>query len=375
VDFYSSVAPGLVIVFALFVSLLCFRRIRRLSVKPCAKWRRICERIALSAAIVMFLAAAASTAFNALAIHHYRAVYPPQGRLYTVDGYKMHLYCTGEGSPTIVLDAGLGNDSLIWANVQPTLSQTTRVCSYDRAGFGWSDLQPSPRDADRITDQLHALLTQAGTKGQIVLMGHSIAGLYIRDYAVRYPENLSALVFVDGSTPLQEDRFPGRTKLVLLKAKLELLQTKWLYVLGIPRITGECNIGEGFDASAGKMLSEDQCRAGLFTALQREDESFHQSGEETIHTGPFGDLPILIFSQDNHPSGGEPLSKIDEIWDQMQEELKSLSTRSRRIIAKGSSHYIQIDRPDLLNSKVADLIRQMRGEALPSIDYGTTKAE
>jgi hypothetical protein len=153
---------------------------------------------------------------------------------------------------------------------------------------------------------------------------------------------------MDGSTPLQEDRFPGRTKLVLLKAKLELLQTKWLYVLGIPRITGECNIGEGFESSAGKMLSQDQCRAALYTALEREDDNFHQSGKETIHTGPFGDLPILIFSQDNHPSGGEPRSKVDEIWDQMQEELKSLSTRSRRIIAKGSGHYVQVDRPDLL---------------------------
>ena len=374
-DLYSSVAPGLVIVFALFISLLCFRRIRVLSAKPYARWRRICEWIALSAAIVVFLAAAASTLFNALAIHHYRAIYPPQGRLYTVDGYKMHLYCTGEGSPTIVLDAGLGNDSLIWANVQPTLSKTTRVCSYDRAGFGWSDLQPRPRDAHRITDQLHTLLTHAGIKGPIVLMGHSIAGLYIRDYAARYPQNLSGLIFVDGSTPLQEDRFPGRTKLVLLKAKLELLQTKWLYVLGIPRITRDCNIGEGFEISAGKMLSEDQCRAGLYTALEREDEDFPQSGKETIHTGPFGDLPILIFSQDNHPSDSEPPSKVDEIWNQMQEDLKGLSTRSRRIVAKGSGHYIQADRSDLLNSEVTAFIRQIRGEALPSIDYGTTKTE
>ena len=68
------------------------------------------------------------------------------------------------------------------------------------------------------------------------------------------------------------------------------------------------------------MLSEDQCRAALLTALERESENFRQSGEETIHTGPFGDLPILIFSQDNHPSASEPRSKEDEIWDQMREE-------------------------------------------------------
>jgi hypothetical protein len=157
---------GLVIGFALFASGFCFHRIRMLSTKPYARWRRIGERIILSLVIFVFLAAGASTAFNALAIHHYRAIYPPRGKPYTVDGYKMHLYCTGEGFPTIILDAGLGNDSLIWAKVQPVLSKTTRVCSSDRAGFGWSDRRPSPRDANRIADQLRELLNQAGITGR-----------------------------------------------------------------------------------------------------------------------------------------------------------------------------------------------------------------
>jgi pimeloyl-ACP methyl ester carboxylesterase len=371
-DFDSFVAPVLVVVVALVVSWFGFRRIRVLSIKSYAKWRRICERIVLSLVLLVVVAAGASTAFNTLAIHYYRAVYPARGRLYAVDGYKMHLYCTGEGSPTIVLDAGLGNDSLIWTNVQPTLSKTTRVCSYDRAGFGWSDPQSGPHDADRIADQLHTLLNQAVITGPIILMGHSIAGLYIRDYASRYPQNLSGLIFVDGSTPLQDDRLPATDP---GNPRLELLEAKWLYVLGIPRITGGCKIS-GFESSAGKMLSEDQCRPSLFTALGREFESIRQSGNETIHTGPFGDIPILIFSQDTQPtSSTAPPSKEDEIWNQMQEELKRLSTRSRRIIAKGSSHYIQIDRPDLLNSEVASFIRQIRGEALPAPDYGSTKTE
>ena len=267
---------------------------------------------------------------------HYRTVYPPQGKLYTVDGYKMHLYCTGEGSPTIVLDAGLGNDSLIWANLQPTLSKTTRVCSYDRAGFGWSDPQASPRDAHRITDQLHMLLTQAGITGQIVLMGHSIAGLYIRDYATRYPQNLSGLIFVDSSTPLQDERLPAEyrdddSKLGLLKAKLEFLGIKWLYVLGLPRITGGCNIGQGFKDSAGKMLSEDQCRPSLWTALGHENESIPQSENETIHSGPFGDIPILIFSEDTQPSTSiEPLSKEDEMWSKIWNQMQEIGRASCR---------------------------------------------
>jgi pimeloyl-ACP methyl ester carboxylesterase len=81
---------------------------------------------------------------------------------------------------------------------------TTQVCSYDRAGFGLSDPIPAPRDADHIAEELHDLLIQANVKGPIVLMGHSIAGMYIRDYATRYPAELAGLIFVDSATPLQE---------------------------------------------------------------------------------------------------------------------------------------------------------------------------
>ena len=89
------------------------------------------------------------------------------------------------------------------------LSKATRVCSYDRAGFGWSDPRPDPRDADHIVAELHGLLSAAAIAGPIVLIGHSIAGLYIRDYTARYPANVAGLVFVDASTPLQDDRFPA----------------------------------------------------------------------------------------------------------------------------------------------------------------------
>ena len=202
------------------------------------------------------------------------------------------------------------------------------MCSYDRAGFGWSDPRPGPRDANRIADQLHILLNHAGITGPIILMGHSIAGLYIRAYATRYPQNLSGLVFVDGSTPLQDDRFPDADTGNL---KFELLEEEWLYILGIPRIRGDCKI-QGFEDTAGRKLSEDQCRPSLFPAVGREEESIRQSGNETIHSGPFGDLPILIFSQDTQSdSSNEPPSKEDEIWNQMQEESTCLQQPTQEI--------------------------------------------
>jgi pimeloyl-ACP methyl ester carboxylesterase len=191
---------------AILLVALCIRRLRALRQGEFSKGRRITERVLLSCAIFVCAFLAGTTIYNAAALRYYRAIYPPPGKIYRVGGHDMHLYCTGEGSPTIVLEAGGGNDSLTWTKVQPELSETTRVCSYDRAGFGWSQPQPPPRDADTIARELHALLQQAGVQGPIVLMGHSRAGMYIRAYNHLYPEQVNGLIFVDVGAPLDDDR-------------------------------------------------------------------------------------------------------------------------------------------------------------------------
>ncbi len=175
--------PIAIALVAILLIALSIRRLRTLQRTPHGKWRRITERVLLSLAILLFVVAAGSTIFNATALRYYRAIYTAPGKIYRVNGHDMHLYCTGEGSPTIVLEAGGGNGFLKWAKVQTGLSKTTQVCSYDRAGFGWSTPGPDPRDADTIASELHALLQQAGVRGPLVLMGHSMGGIYIRAYA------------------------------------------------------------------------------------------------------------------------------------------------------------------------------------------------
>jgi pimeloyl-ACP methyl ester carboxylesterase len=377
----NIIAPGAVLLVALLVCVACVVRMRGLRRKNYGKWRRVSEMSVLALVILLAATVGVGAAFNAVASQYFFSRHSAPGKLYEVDGYKMHLYCTGEGSPTLILDAGLGNDSLIWANVQPELSKITEVCSYDRAGFGWSEPRPKPRDAKRLTDELHGLLAAAGVTGPIILMGHSISGLYIRDYATRYPQNVSGLVFVDGSTPLQNDRFPAEMQLAEKNESVELRKLEWLSVLGIRREMGGCAPEEeGFSKSAAKMIAEDECRTSVLVAAAQELSSVPQSGEETIHSGPFGDLPILIFSQDlNQPplpgfsaEAGKSLSKT---WNEMQEDFKNLSTRSRRIIAKGSTHYVQVDRVSLLNGEVTNFIKQIRGEMPEPTDYGSTKTE
>lgn len=365
-NFHYVFLPTLIVLIAIGIVWFSLRRVARLGNRPVSRGRKITERVVLSCISVAAVAIAASSAWNAIALH---MVHPP-GQQFVVDGHPMRIDCMGRGSPAIILDAGLGNDGLIWGGVQPVLAKTTRVCSYDRAGFGWSDPRPLPRDADHIATELHGLLTAAGVQRPVVLMGHSIAGIYIRDYATRYPADVAGLIFVDGSTPLQNRNPAFRAEFAGHSMDwARKLQMQALFVAGVPRLFGQCSQPfPGFDAVAAKLQAEDLCRRG--TAADGEAASFDRSGEETVRTGPYGALPILIFSQDP----GRDNSSIAQAWNQMQEDLKKLSTRSRRIIAKGSTHYIQLDRPDLIEREVPLFIEQIRGTA-PQPEYGLTTTE
>ena len=372
VDIHSAVLPALIVLICILVAWSSLRRIGSLRRKSYPAWRKLTERIVLSLIALGAVVVAASSGYNAIALYRFRAHAP--GWMYAVNGHRMRIDCMGSGSPTIVLDAGLGNDGLIWGGVQPVLAKSTRVCSYDRAGFGWSDALPPPRDADHIAAELHGLLATAHISGPIVLMGHSISGIYIRDYATRYPAEVAGLIFVDGSTPLQNRNPAFKTEFARgSQPWYKTLMNSAVFAVGIPRWLGQCT-GRipGFDAAAAKLLAEDQCR-DRSGAIAAELENFDRSGEETVHTGPYGALPILIFSQDTAKgiSEGEP-RELGNAWNQMQEDLKKLSTRSRRIIAKGSGHYIQVNRADLIEREVPLFLEQVRDTAPEPANYGAT---
>jgi len=124
--------PIAIVLVAILVVALSIRRLRTLQRTPHAKWRRITERVLLSLVILLCVIAAGSTIFNAAALRYYRSIYPAPGTIYRVNGHDMHIYCTGEGSPTIVLEAGLGDDSLKWGKVQPELSNFQKLREFAR---------------------------------------------------------------------------------------------------------------------------------------------------------------------------------------------------------------------------------------------------
>ncbi len=138
--------------------------------------------------------------------------HPMAGALYDVGGHRLHLSCTGTGSPTVVLVNGLGEISPLWSGVTAQVSRTTRVCAYDRAGQGWSDDVARSQDGRAVAADLHTLLAHAGEHGPYVLAGHSSGGTLALTYAARYPTQVAGMVLLDSSSPHQftdQPDFPG----------------------------------------------------------------------------------------------------------------------------------------------------------------------
>jgi pimeloyl-ACP methyl ester carboxylesterase len=178
--------------------------------------------LAVLAGLVVLLAIVGAIYQSVESSNDLRAHSPP-GRLVEVNGYKMHLYCVGDGSPTVILESGLGDNWLSWYKVQPALAKFTRVCSYDRAGVGWSDAQPEPPVSRNIAHHLHGLLNNAGVKPPYVLVGHSMGGIHLRVYQNVYPSDVVGMVLVDSSHPDQWKRYPSPLMKWVRLQRLELL--------------------------------------------------------------------------------------------------------------------------------------------------------
>ena len=280
---------------------------------------------------------------------------PMEGQLVNVGGRKMHIDCTGTGSPVVVLDSGLGDSYLSWRKVEPEIAKFTRVCSYDRSGLGYSDSSSRARTSQVISEELHSLLQAASIPPPYVMVGHSMGGYDVRVYTSLYRSEIAGIVLVDASHPDQENRFPPELKNLEGSWRREAEFVAYSMPLGIPRLLGLC------EESAVARAAD--CNWHAAEEQLSEIRSFSESAAETAQTGSLSDLPLAVLSHDpDKPSNDLPadLAKsTNEAWEKMQEDLTHLSTRGTQTIAKNSSHYIQVDRPDV----VVDAIRKIVGQA------------
>jgi pimeloyl-ACP methyl ester carboxylesterase len=284
--------------------------------------------------------------------------HPMPGRLVNVGGYKMHFHCTGQGSPTVVLDSGLGDSYVSWQKVQLQIAQFTSVCSYDRAGTGYSDSSPRRRTSKDMAEELHTLLHNAAIAGPIILVGHSMGGYDVRLYTSLYRTDVAGMVLVDASHPDQENRFPAALRDMEKGWLREAEFLEFTMPFGIPRVTGLCDPDPAIRAV--------ECNFHTARENVAEMKALGESAAQTAATGSFGDLPLAVLSRDpDKPLTNLPadLAKpLNGAWEKMQEELAHLSTKGTQVIAKGSAHYIQLDRPDVVVDAVRKVVDQARQE-------------
>jgi len=285
-----------------------------------------------------------------------RRFHPMPGQLVDIGSYKMHIYCAGQGSPTVILDAGMGDSFISWHKVQPEIAKFTRVCSYDRAGIGYSDSSPRPSTSKDFAQELHTLLLNAGVPQPLILVGHSMGGFDVRLYASLYRNELVGMVLVDSSHPEQQKRLPPELKDLDATWQREQEFFEFTMPFGIPRLLGFC----GNEAAVRAV----DCNFHSVRESVAELKAISESAAQTAATGSLGDIPLMVLSHDPdtpQPDLPEDLVKpANDAWQQMQEELAQLSSKGKQVIAKNSGHYIQLDRPDLVIKAVRSVVDQAR---------------
>jgi len=222
---------------------------------------------------------------------------PAPGQLVDAGGFKMHIHCTGEGSPTVILVSGLDDFSVMWSSVQPEIAKVARVCSYDRAGLGWSEASPSPRTSANMVKELHTLLVNANVEGPYVLVGHSFGGALARLYVHTYPDEVVGLVLVDAAPPELFERIPAWSKAIEAKIKmfhiLEPLSSFGLFALSSNSIP---NRGLPDDALAQYRAISVATDYWKNTTIENEMIESNLA-EINAANASFGDLPLIILSR------------------------------------------------------------------------------
>jgi pimeloyl-ACP methyl ester carboxylesterase len=292
------------------------------------------KRSLIRLSIGIFVLAIAGMIYQTAATEADQRKYPPPGVLVNVDGHKMHIYCMGEGSPTIILDHVGGGSSMDWALIQPKLAEHTRVCAYDRAGFGWSDYNPAPRTLAEQVNELHTLLTGANEPGPYILVGHSYGARVDRVYAAKYPEEVAGMVLMDAGILADDPRYPAEMQSDFESEDNMLRAARWLAPFGLVRVTRPLMGFPTYD-----LPEEARLASASFAVLPHYFQSLIADGDamptvlrEEREVTSLGDIPLLVLV------ATEPDDAVRKVWSQANIEMATLSTKGSYQIVNGATH-------------------------------------
>ena len=324
---------------------------------------------------------AAAVAAGQLARRRMAERFPPPGRMVDIGGYRLHLLCQGEGGdrpgPTVVLEGGLGDPGISWAAVMPGVAGVARVCAVDRAGSGWSEESPRPRDVATIVDELRATLEAAGISGPYMLVGQSLGGLVARLVALRHREEVAGMVLVDATPEDYLEQAPESVRVTMERmtklagpmfAVPRALAAAGVFALRPSLVPGANDVPEavGRDRYRALMALGGGLKA-LTATMKLLDASRSQVREARVAAGerPFGDLPLVVLSagKEGEIPGGVPEEDQranTELWRDLHRQMAAESSAGRWELVDGSGHMIHHDRPDAVVATIREVVEAAR---------------
>ncbi len=293
---------------------------------------------------------------------------------------RLNLYCTGSGSPTVILDTDSDDSSLSWRFVQPAVARLTRVCSYDAAGLGFSDPAPAPRDASAYANDLKELLTRAHIAGPYVLVGYGFSGLSDRLYVDRYPRDVAGIVFVDPDVPYRNQRFAS----IVSALKPMTDDTSFIASLRTcERAAASHQLEDGSKAFKTCMwptgpgdtslplqirhvLQDQWRRPGAWNDLIYRAEFDNRSSSEVQQVQrSFGNIPLIVLTSDVRVDlNGMPISAVQlrtlatayEAW---HRDIAHLSTQGTELVVNGSTDNMAVDHPAAVISAIEEVLKRV----------------
>jgi pimeloyl-ACP methyl ester carboxylesterase len=343
----------------------------------CLRWL---GRVVLGGVILLLGLAVIGTIYQGIASARDAKLYKPVDQMVDVNGIQMRLDCRGSGSPTVVLEAGAQSSSVVWIRTQDDVTKFTRVCSYDRAGYGWSDAIHEALYPRQVAEMLHDLLENGGEGPPYLMVGHSLGGVYVRAFTEKYPDEVVGMVLVDSSHEKQDEQLPP----VLAELNDPKLVKTGLQIQQIIASIGLLRAFKLLDASNPPILLTEEekgpalaemYRTGYFGAYARETEMMLAYFSLPRKLNSLGDMPLIVVSAEmnaqemyaayeNAPQiqsqlSVEMMQQYADFLNGLQDELAALSTRSRHIIVKDSGHFIQLDAPQVVIDAVREVFEQV----------------
>ena len=289
-------------------------------------------------------------------------LYTHAGHLVTLEpGRRLNLRCLGNGQPTVMLESGLWDTSMIWRKVQGQMAQFTRVCSYDRAGLGFSDAARRPSTALNSADDLHRLVTAAGIQQPFVLVGHAAGGMYATVYTGLYESDVAGMVLVDPAFPEQDHETDTKSDVLSVMAELKTCAVLAHRGKLTPNTASPTHcLRTDPDPVLNAELSRESLRPKTQDALLSEAQSFlvHVAGDYSESAleamrirHDFQDIPLLVLTPSQAPDALRT----------GHERLAGYSSAGQSRVVPDSSHYIQLDQPQAVIDAVHSVVDRARG--------------